>query len=1026
MAEHDRPVRKAVTARRRYLTLLFSDLSKSTDLAGGMEAEDYADLLSGLRLACEEAIPRHGGTIVQIQGDGVLAMFGYPEVGEYDGRRATEAALELHKGIRQLSADLRLPPQGALTMHTGIHAGLVLLDEGDALRGRFGLLGSAVNIAARLSDAAEGDEILVSEETLGAEAHFFETGERRILNLQGVSEPVAVRGVRGRTAIVTRFAARTQRGLAPFVGRSDELAILEDLQREVIAGSSRAVAIVAPAGVGKSRLAEEFLGRAAQDCQVHRGYCESYLSAEPLQPLLQMVRSLCGLSHGVSAAAAARALEETLRKVDPDLTGYRDALLRALSLGSAVAEEGDLESDNTIAAVRALFAALAARQPQVLFVDDWQWADDLTRQTLNAIRSLDQAPIMLVVTSRDAESSPVVLRDVRSLHLAPFTADEADETISRLLPGRDPILTAEIRTYSGGNPLFIEELCHSVAQSPSAIPQGWGRRQGRPPSGVAWLSALIESRVGRLPPEHAELVQMAAVIGNVIPAWLLEALSGYGAGHPIFQALSDQDLILPGEKAGTLRFKHGIARDVIYDSVGLRQRRALHLQIAEVLRRQGAAGAEEEFYESLAYHYAASGEATEAADYAQLAGDKAVAAAALDRAQLQYRAVLAALDQLEPTDERYRRRMNVSQKLAEVAVFDPSREQLAVLQRAIDLAAARDDQPAIAAAEYWMGFVAYALGEAAEAVRHFERALAGARQLGDQALALSAQVSLGQVSASACRYDEALRLMEAVTQRRAAQPSRGPAVGYAYSLACKGSVLGDQGRFAEAHDCFEDAIAAIRGAGHQVEGSVLCWRSGVWLWQGRWEEARQTAAEARRIAERVKSLYLYTMSLSLGAYASWMQRADPGLVQTMVDSTSWLASRDRGLFISLNYGWLADALATSGRWADSRIHAARALRRGRRGDRIGQAMAYRALARGAAAGEGSRPASHYLDLAMKTAHLRGSPHEVAVTQLCDAQIRLGRGELAPARSLLDEAAGAFEALQMPWHLAEATRLRRTV
>ena len=1025
-SEHE--VGDSTGARRRYLTVVFSDLSNSTDLSEGMETEDYADLLSGLRRACQDVIPRHGGTIVQMRGDGILAIFGHPEPGEDDGRRATEAALDLHERIRGLGSQLALPSRAELTLHTGIHSGLVLVEEGDAIAGRFTLTGSAVNIAARLSDLARTDEILVSADTLGAEMHFFETGELQSLRLQGIAEPVAVCRILERVAIGTRFEARAKRGLIPLVDRKAELRSFDQALQETIAGEPRCLAIVGPAGLGKTRLAEEFLHRAVSvDCEVHRGYCESYLSAEPLQPFLQMLRSLCGLTHGISASLAVEAFERTLLGIDGDLSAYRDVLLRALSLGSAAPKDETRRpvADNTIAALRAVFGGLAALGPLVLFIDDWQWADDATRQVLGAIRSLDRCAILVLIATRDYAPADVALSDAQMLQIAPFTAHEARETIVQLLPGQDPFVTENIGDYSGGNPLFIEELCHSVAAGHSIVFENLDRRLGRTPGGTAWLSRLIESRVERLSAPDAELVRMAAVIGNVIPLWLLKAISGYGDDDPIIRSLADQDLIFPGERPGTLRFKHGITRDVIYDSVGLRQRRALHLQMAEALRRQGATSAEEEFYESLAYHYGASGEATEAARYAELAGDKAMAASALDRAQLQYRAALTALDTLGQSETTYRRWMSISQSLASACVFDPSRDQLAVLGRAVELAAARDDQPAIAEAERWLGYVYYALGESAAASDHLERALGFAQRVSDDSLTLRIQSALGQASAAACDYDKALALLAGATAGKEGRArSRRPAVGFAYTLACKASVLGDQGRFDEADECFEEALGAVRGADHQVEGSVLSLRSAVWLWQGHWEEARQAATEAQRIAERVKSLYLYTMGLSLGAYAGWVLRQDEASLQTIMDATSWLASRDRGLFISLNYGWLADAMATSGRWQEARRYAAGAVRRGRKRDRIGEAMAYRAMARASAAGQNRKPAPHYLDLAMETARVRQSLHEVAVTQLYDAEIRLAIADRVAAAALLDQAGAAFQALAMHWHLDQTDRLRR--
>src|SRR4029453_1998582 len=162
-------------SQRRYLAVLFSDLSDSARLAASMEAEDLSDLLGQLRRGYEDIIPRHGGIIVQIRGDGLLASFGYPEAHEDDGRRATEAALDLHEFVRRIPLDHSLRTLPPLSLHTGIHSGLVLLADGDDVHGRLDLLGNSVNVAARLADVAQHDEIIVSEETLGAESHFYET-----------------------------------------------------------------------------------------------------------------------------------------------------------------------------------------------------------------------------------------------------------------------------------------------------------------------------------------------------------------------------------------------------------------------------------------------------------------------------------------------------------------------------------------------------------------------------------------------------------------------------------------------------------------------------------------------------------------------------------------------------------------------------------------------------------------------------------------------------------------------------------
>jgi class 3 adenylate cyclase len=287
----------APVGQRRLLTLLFADLSGSTAMAEWMEAEHYSAMLAGLRTLYERIVPHHGGVIARIQGDGMLAVFGHPEVREDDGRRATEAALELHAAVREL-----LPPGPrpadfpGLALHSGIHAGIVLVTDGDQMRGRFELLGNAPNIAARLSEAAKRDEIIASEESLGLQSQFFDTGPRFSLQLRGRATPLAAYRVFGRAPVGRRYEASMRRGLAPFVGRGTELTALEAALASALQGRTVWLGMRAGAGVGKTRLTEEFLRRAAdQACQIHRGYCESYLSAEPLQPFLQMLRGLDGL-----------------------------------------------------------------------------------------------------------------------------------------------------------------------------------------------------------------------------------------------------------------------------------------------------------------------------------------------------------------------------------------------------------------------------------------------------------------------------------------------------------------------------------------------------------------------------------------------------------------------------------------------------------------------------------------------------------------------------------------------------------
>ena len=992
--------------RRRTVTIVFSDLSESTRIAGSLEAEDYGDLLERLRSIYHRVIAEHRGVIAQISGDGMLAAFGHPVPCEDDAKRAVEAALDLRDTVRALGEEPRwraIAPK----LHSGVHSGRVLFTPGDEVRGRFELLGRPTNIASRLCARAGPDEILVSETTLGPERYLFETSAIGSLPLRGKDEPVPTLLILGRAAIRSRYAASERAGLTPFVGREAELLRLGRSLDEVVAGNGLFLEIRGAPGEGKTRLAQEFLRHAAErGCPLHRSECDA--RAEPLQPFLQIARSIFGIGPRLPGDEAARRVEEGLARIGPALLALAPVWLGLLSLGGEEAAPDELA-----AALRALLEALAKGGPLILFIDDWHAADDASRAMLAELHGIGSLLILATARPPD-EPRDAQIGDGEVLRLPPFSAVETAQAVGQLLPAPDPFLVDAIRSSSGGNPLFIEELCHSIAS---------GQQDQGPRDGTSWLDLLIESRFSRLAEAQADLVRTAAIIGNIIPSWLLELITGHGEKDPLVAGLADADFIFPGEREGTLRFKHGITRNVIYASVGLRERTALHLHIAEALRTRGPDYGEEEPYEALAYHYGAGGDAAATAHYAELAGHRAAAVSALDRAQEHYRAALAALDRLPPSDETASRWGQIAQSFGRASVFDPSRDQLPIFERAVARAAARGDRPALVWATFWLGSINYALGEPIQAISHYQWALEFASALGDKRLLVQIRAALGQTMQAACDYERALPLLdEAIEAKRRSYAGAGPRIGIAYSLSCKGFALGDMGRFAESEAYFEEAMGAIGGASRELEASVLDQRSAVCLWQGRMEDALRVAEEAERIAQRIASRYDLAMSRALAGYARWKMERAPAAAQMVVEATSWLEQGGRNQNISLNYGWLAEIMVERGQFRDARRYAARALLRARKRDPMGEAMALRAVARTVAREGGRRTPAHYLARAMASARARNAPHEVAVTLLCEAELAFAAGEPEPARARLAEARRGFAALDMAWHDREAISL----
>ena len=292
--------------RRALLTILFTDLSGYTKLTEKYEPEDADDIVEHFKRIARTAIERFGGIIVGWEGDGVMAMFGYPSPGEDDGRRAVSAALALHKAIRDNPIKGKPFPVPTLTVHTGIHCEHAMLRENEPGPGQHAIVGHSAPVAKKLSDIGTANQIFVSMPTLGNDRHLFDIREHEPTLLEGKSEKIAYVEVLDELPPVSRFEASTRRGLTPFVGRADELAILDGHMRALLEKRGGDVAIVAAPGVGKTRLVEHFLSTIADSgVRVCRGYCENYLGAEPLQPFLQILRAIAGNASGTATPIGA-------------------------------------------------------------------------------------------------------------------------------------------------------------------------------------------------------------------------------------------------------------------------------------------------------------------------------------------------------------------------------------------------------------------------------------------------------------------------------------------------------------------------------------------------------------------------------------------------------------------------------------------------------------------------------------------------------------------------------------------------
>jgi len=574
---------------RRTVTLLFTDMSGSTDLGERLDPEVYRAVMGRYFAVARSAIEKHGGTVEKFVGDAVLSVFGAPEVHEDDALRAVRAAVELNDTVEVLSEQLLSELGVRLAIRTGVNTGSVVI--GSARAGGSFATGDAVNTAARLEQAAGEGEILLGASTYGLVRDAVEVEALRGLTARGKSDPVpAYRLLR----VLDVVHGRRRRDDVPLVGRTQETRVLDDaLERTVTSGHSHLLTVLGPPGIGKSRLVGEFLLRVGERADVAQGRCVSYGQGISYWPMIQALRHALHLSGTESEEITRHALEQALGEVQD-----RDRVVEVLLplLGKTGVQGSD---EQTAWSIRRLLEELASRHPLVLCVDDLHWAEATLLDLLERVREeVSDLPLLLVCQAR-----PELLEQrpdwgsgaVNSMvfGLEPFVPGEVEASIGGLLEGDVPAgLSEAVAAWSGGNPLFVEEIVAHLIEA-KVLAQGhesqWqvvgelGRAE-LPPT----VSALLAARLDLLPEGERELLSRVSVIGLEFTTADAELLADAGSRADVgslLMALTRRDFVrrVRSSRGDTWAFKHILVRDAAYDGLAKSVRAELHERFADGL-----------------------------------------------------------------------------------------------------------------------------------------------------------------------------------------------------------------------------------------------------------------------------------------------------------------------------------------------------------------------------------------------------------------------------------------------------------
>jgi class 3 adenylate cyclase len=532
---------------RKTVTVLFADVTGSTVLGEQLDPESFRRVMARYFDTARGCLERHGGTVEKFIGDAVMAVFGVPTVHEDDALRALRAAAELQDSISSVNEQLERDYGVLLQVRVGVNTGEVVTGTEERLA-----TGDAVNVAARLEQAAQPGEILIGEQTRRLARGAIEVEPVEPLSLKGKAEPLPAH----RLLRVLEGAPAYKRQLdAPLVGRREELAQIRLAFDEAVSERScQLVTVLGAPGIGKSRLARELAAALANQAEVLSGRCLPYGEGITYWPLVEIFRAAAA-DHELEAALAAGAPEEIFWSV-------RKALEQR-----------------------------ARERTLALVVEDIHWAEPTLLDLLEHLAAWTRdAPLLLLCLARPELIDKRPAWSGQSITLEPLTGDESDQLIAEHLG--DSHVESEtrnrIREVAEGNPLFVEQLLAMLVEG------------GDPEQVPATMHALLAARLDALTDDERDLLERASVIGLEFEWEALGELSSERRrpAGALLAALVRKELIRPHEAIeDTFRFRHMLIRDAAYERISKELRSDLHERFAAWLDGRG-----EEFDEIVGYH----------------------------------------------------------------------------------------------------------------------------------------------------------------------------------------------------------------------------------------------------------------------------------------------------------------------------------------------------------------------------------------------------------------------------------------
>ena len=900
LAEKILTSKAALEGERKQVTVLFADLKGSMELLADRDPEEARKLLDPVLERMMDAVHRYEGTVNQVMGDGIMALFGAPLAHEDHAVRACYAALRMQEAVKKYADDVFRSHGVTVRIRVGLNSGEVVVRAiGSDLHMDYTAVGQTTHLAARMEQLADPGTILLPPATLQLVEGYVEVKGRGAVPIKGLAEPVEVYELVGAGSVRSRLQVAVARGLTRFVGRDPEMEQLRLAVERAGGGHGQVVAVVGEPGVGKSRLFLEFThSHRTQGWLVLESRSVSYGKATSYLPVVDLLKAYFQIEARDEPRRMREKVTGKLLSLDEALRPALPAFLALLDLPVEDAMWQVLDPpqrrQRTLDAVKRLLLRESQVQPLLVVFEDLHWIDSETQAFLDSVvDSVPTAQLLLLVNYRpEYQHGWGGKTYYTQLRVDPLPPETAVALLASLLGG-DPALQPLTRLLierTEGNPFFLEESVRGLVETGTLLGKRGVYQLVTTLANIqvpATVQAVVATRMDRLPPREKSLLQTAAVIGKDVPFVLLREIVDFSEEvlrHDLTRLQAAEFLYETScfpEIEYT--FKHALTHEVAYGGLLREKRRTLHARIVDAI--EGLTGERvAEHAESLARH-AVKGEVWDkAVEFLCQAGAKAYARVALQESVERYEEALELLPRLPASPENVQRAIDVRLRLYRpLATLGRHTRVIELLGEAEQLACQLDDKPRLGRISINLSGCSQMSGRFHDGIRYARQALSIAETLNDDRLRLWAAHSLGISHYALGETHAAIELLTPLVDGPGAVlAKRLPTIlGSVYTMSCSWlttcfALRGEYGRAVEYAECaVQDADAS---EAPQAQACAYLYRAIPLVMKGEFAKALAWLDRAIRLSEEKGLLYWFSVGSILSGWAlSWVGRPDEGL-----------------------------------------------------------------------------------------------------------------------------------------------------